>query len=142
MIRTYEELRKLKTFSERFKYLQLLDGQVGVSTFGGDRYLNQQLYRSREWRHIRNEVILRDGACDLGIEGHDIFAMTARVHHINPITAEQIRNHDPIIFDLDNLILCSLNTHNAIHYGDEPIHTVAQRLPNDTCPWKGGLNDR
>lgn len=138
MNKSYQELRFLKTFSERFRYLQLLDGEIGVRTFGGDRHLNQQLYRSKEWKIIRNEVILRDNACDLGIENFDIVTMSARVHHINPITADQIRNHDPIIFDLDNLILCSLNTHNAIHYGDEPIISIGQRIPNDTCPWKGG----
>lgn len=141
MIRTYEELRKLKTFSERFQYLKLLDGKVGFTTFGGDRYLNQRFYTSREWKRFRNEIVIRDNACDLGLEDHEIYG-PVYIHHLNPITAEHLRNNDPIILDPNNAITTSFNTHNCLHYGDEPITYIPQRLPNDTCPWKGGLNDR
>jgi hypothetical protein len=133
--RCYSELTSLKTFEERFEYLRL-DGVVGIETFGYDRYLNQLLYRSSEWKKIRNEIIVRDNGCDLGMDGHEIF-ISPLIHHINPITIDDIKNRNPIIFDSENLITTTLPTHNAIHYGYEPPNNnIQNRVPNDTCPWK------
>lgn len=134
--KTFSELSKLKTFEERFDYLKL-DGDVGEETFGGDRYLNQMLYKSKKWRSVRNKVILRDGACDLGIEGHDMNSMIL-IHHLNPITIDQIINNDPCVFDEDNLICTSKRTHNAIHYGDKTqlVDKPIERKAGDTTPWK------
>lgn len=133
--RCYTELMLLKTFKERLEYLRL-DGVVGTETFGYDRYLNQMLYRSAEWKKIRNEIIVRDNGCDLGVDGHEIF-ISPLIHHINPITIDDIKNRNPIIFDLENLITTTLLTHNAIHYGCEiPTCIIQDRVPNDTCPWK------
>ena len=133
--RCYSELILLKTFDERFEYLRL-DGVVGIETFGYDRYLNQLLYRSSEWKKIRNEIIVRDNGCDLGIDGHEIFG-SSLIHHINPITIDDVKNRNPIIFDSENLITTILSTHNAIHYGYEvPNNKIPNRIPNDTCPWK------
>lgn len=134
--KTFSELSKLKTFEERFDYLKL-DGDVGEETFGGDRYLNQMLYKSKKWRSVRNKVILRDGACDLGIEGHDMNSMIL-IHHLNPITVDQIINNDPCVFDEDNLICTSKRTHNAIHYGDKTqlVDKPIERKAGDTTPWK------
>lgn len=134
--RCYSELILLKTFEERFEYLRL-DGAVGIETFGYDRYLNQLLYRSREWKKIRNEIIVRDNGCDLGIDGHEIF-VSPLIHHINPITIDDVKNRNPIIFDSENLITTVLSTHNAIHYGYElpTSNKIQNRIPNDTCPWK------
>lgn len=132
----YSELKNLKTFKERFEYLKI-DGSVGEETFGYDRYLNQMLYKLPEWKKVRQEVIFRDNGCDLGIEGRPIHKR-AIVHHINPINAEMIVNRDPSLFDSNNLITTSHDTHNAIHYGieeavdKEPI----TRFKNDTTPWK------
>lgn len=135
--RTYIELISLPTFLERYKYLRL-GGKVGEDTFGYSRYLNQVLYnQSEEWKQIRRQAIIRDLGCDLGIEGMDIHGRIL-VHHINPITKRDIYQRSDKLFDLDNLICCSFNTHNAIHYGDinlldlEPI----ERRKNDTCPWR------
>ena len=135
-MKTYTELSKLKTFEERFRYLQETS-KIGEETFGFDRYANQQLYRSREWKRVRDEVIIRDGACDLGVEGREI-PKNAIIHHLNPITMEQIINRDPIIFDPENLITVSHRTHNAIHYGDEDqlLKGPVERKRGDTCPWK------
>jgi len=132
--RCYSELVSFKTFEERFEYLKL-DGIVGNETFGYDRYLNQLLYKSSDWKKIRNEVIARDNGCDLGIDGHEIF-ISPLVHHINPITIEDIKNRNPIIFDSENLITTILSTHNAIHYGYKLSNNIQNRVPNDTCPWK------
>lgn len=133
--RSYSELILLKTFEERFEYLRL-DGVVGIETFGYDRYLNQLLYRSSEWKKIRNEIIVRDNGCDLGIDGHEIFG-SPLIHHINPITIDDVKNRNPIIFDSENLITTILSTHNAIHYGYEvPNNKIPNRIPYDTCPWK------
>ena len=133
--RCYSELASFKTFEERFEYLKL-DGIVGIETFGYDRYLNQLLYRSSDWKKIRNEIIVRDNGCDLGIDGHEIY-VSPLVHHINPITIDDVKNRNPIIFDSENLITTILSTHNAIHYGYKPhSNNVQNRLPNDTCPWK------
>ncbi len=135
-IRTYSELSKLLTFEERYRYLKI-GGRVGEETFGYDRYLNQILYRSPRWKSVRNKVILRDLGCDLGIEGYDIPGRVL-VHHMNPITLEDIENNNEGIFDPEFLISTTHNTHNAIHYGDESLLILAPviRFPNDTCPWK------
>lgn len=135
-IKTYSELITLPTFEERFNYLKL-GGTVGESTFGFDRYLNQNLYKSQEWKSVRNKVIIRDNGCDLACEGHEIYGKVL-IHHINPITVEDIINRNPIIFDLENLITTVHNTHNAIHYGDENllIKGPIERTKNDTIPWK------
>lgn len=136
MNKTYSELCEIKSFEERFEYLKL-NGIVGTDTFGFNRYLNQILYRSSEWKKIRNKVIIRDNGCDLGVEGYDISGRIL-IHHINPITIEDVRNRNSIIFDLNNLITVSHNTHNAIHYGDKDLLITGpvERKPNDTCPWK------
>ena len=136
MIRTYRECMQLPTFQERYRYLQI-GGQVGKETFGFDRYLNQMLYRTPEWKRFRRDMIVRDNGCDLGCEGYEIYG-NVLVHHINPITVEDVINRNPCIFDPNNVICTSLNTHNAIHYGDETllITEPVVRKPNDTCPWK------
>lgn len=135
MIRRYSELIELRTFLERFNYLKLT-GSVGVSTFGFDRYLNQALYQSPEWKQARRDVILRDNGCDLGIE--DFPLDRALIHHMNPITVKQIENRDPIIFDKEFLITVSHNTHNAIHYSDDSLlpHPIVERQPDDTLLWR------
>ena len=136
MIRTYRECMQLPTFQERYRYLQI-GGRVGKETFGFDRYLNQMLYRTPEWKRFRRDMIVRDNGCDLGCEGYEICG-NVLVHHINPITVEDVINRNPCIFDPNNVICTSLNTHNAIHYGDETllITEPVVRKPNDTCPWK------
>lgn len=136
--RCYNELIKLKTFEERFEYLKL-GGKVGDITFGYDRYLNQTLYRSNDWKKARRDVIIRDEGCDLGIEDR-IITGRVMVHHMNPISIEDIENRNPEIFNPDYLITVSYETHNAIHYGDEKLlmnSVPNERKPNDTCPWKG-----
>lgn len=136
MIRTYSELIRLPTFEERFKYLQL-NGLVGVETFGFDRFFNQQFYSSPEWKAIRDEIILRDNGCDLGIEGYDIHGRIY-IHHMNPISVKDIINVTEYLLNPEYLICTTHNTHNAIHYGDESLLTLApiERMPFDTCPWK------
>ncbi|QBZ73566.1 HNH endonuclease [Streptomyces phage RosaAsantewaa] len=135
MIRSYREVRRLETLEERFHYLKLR-GKVGEATFGFDRYLNQAFYRSTEWRHIRDQVIVRDNGCDLGVEGFDIH-QGIYIHHLNPMTVAQIEAGDPAILDLDNLIAVSHRTHNAIHYGDESLlpRPLVERRPGDTNLW-------
>ena len=135
-IRTYSELILLPTFEERFEYLRL-DGKVGEDTFGFDRYLNQLFYRSQEWRKIRDYVIIRDSACDIGVEGYDIYSKVL-IHHMNAITARDIEKRTDLLLDPEYLISTTHNTHNAIHYGDENliIKTPIVRTKNDTCPWK------
>lgn len=137
MIRTYSELIRLPTFLERFRYLQL-SGQVGVETFGYDRYLNQILYRTGEWKRFRREIIIRDNGCDLACEGYNIVGQKILVHHLNPISVEDVLRRDPKVFDPENVICTILNTHNAIHYGDESLLVTEpiERKPNDTCPWR------
>lgn len=136
MNRCYSELITLPTFIERFRYLKL-DGSVGMDTFGHDRWLNQVLYRSSEWKRFRNGIIVRDNGCDLGDEDRPIFGKIL-IHHINPLTIEDVLNRSPKIFDEENVICTQLITHNAIHYGDESIlyQEPITRKPNDTCPWK------
>lgn len=134
--RTYSELRSIDSFEERFKYLKL-DGSVGESTFGFDRYLNQNLYRSKRWRKIRDEVIMRDNGCDLGIEGYEIRDQII-IHHLNPISVEDILEENDDIFNPEFLICTTKRTHNAIHYGDASLLPKGpiERKPNDTCSWK------
>lgn len=135
-IRTYSELIILPTFLDRFNYLKL-GGLVGKETFGFDRYLNQTLYRSAEWKRFRREIIIRDNGMDLALDGYEIFGKIM-VHHIDPLTIQDIIRRDPKIFDPENVICVSMNTHNAIHYGDESLLITEPivRTKNDTCPWK------
>ena len=134
--RSYSEVRKLESFEDRFRYL-MLGGAVGDPTFGWERYLNQKFYQSAEWKRVRRDVIVRDNGCDLGVEGFDVYK-NMYIHHINPMTAEDIRERNPIILDPDNLITVSHNTHNAIHYGDERFLTSikpVERRPGDHIRW-------
>ena len=135
-IRTYSVLSKLKTFKERFTYLRL-NGFVGKETFGFDRYLNQVFYKSAKWRSIRDFVIVRDNGCDLGIEGREIYGKII-IHHMNPITIQDIEHESDFLLDPEFLISTVHETHNAIHYGDENLLILApiERKPNDTCPWR------
>ena len=136
-LRTYSELITIPTFEERFRYLKL-DGRVGVDTFGFDRHLNQMVYqRDPRWKNARDIVIIRDNGCDLGMEGFEIFGKII-VHHMNVVTIDDILNDRDWIFDPEFLISTTLNTHNAIHYGDENLLVTAPivRTKNDTCPWK------
>lgn len=135
-IRTYSELLKLKTFEERYEYLRL-GGKVGKETFGFERYLNQTFYKSPEWLSVRNDVIIRDKGCDLGVEGHEIYGKIL-IHHMNPISAEDILNRSNLLLNPEYLISTVLLTHNAIHYGDESllVSTLVERKKNDMCPWK------
>ena len=135
-IRTYSELITFSTFEERFKYLQL-NGQVGESTFGFDRYMNQVFYRSQKWKSIRDFVIIRDCGCDLGVEGYDIHGKII-IHHMNPLSTRDIETESDFLLNPDFLICTTHNTHNAIHYGDENLLVTApiERTKNDTCPWR------
>ena len=136
-IRTYSELIMLPTFEERFRYLKL-GGKVGADTYGFDRYLNQQFYQHDPmWRSSRDTVIIRDNGCDLGVEGYEIHCKII-VHHMNPVTMDDIIKKRDWIYDPEFLICTVHNTHNAIHYGDEHLLTKAPivRTKNDTCPWK------
>ena len=137
MDKSYSELSKLKTLEERYEYLRTYS-KIGEETFGGHRILNQKLYTSNPlWNSIRRKIIIRDNGFDLGLEGYSIVGKII-VHHINPLTKEQLLNFDPCIFDPENLISCSHNTHNAIHYGDKSLlpQDPIERKPNDTCPWR------
>lgn len=133
--RCYSELRRLETFDERFEYLRL-DGQVGDATFGFARWLNQNFYRSPQWKRVRDEVILRDNGCDLGIPGHEVrFGLL--VHHMNPMTVEDIEHGRSWILDPEFLICASKRTHNALHYGgaDHLLPKRGERKPGDTRLW-------
>lgn len=135
-IKTYSELINLLTFEERFEYLKI-GGSVGASTFGFDRYLNQDFYRSREWKHLRRQIFLRDMGCDLACEDRPIVGRYV-VHHINPISKDDIIHASDFLLNPEYLITTDLDTHNSIHYGidrDEPSKFVTRR-PNDMCPWK------
>ena len=135
-IRSYSELITLQTFEERFEYLNLV-GKVGGMTFGSKRYLNQILYKTDMWLSTRNQIIIRDNGCDLGVYGRDVlFRIT--VHHINPITIEDVLMQSPMVFDPENLITTADMTHKAIHYGNSDLLITApiERSKNDTCPWK------
>lgn len=136
-IRTYSELIQLQTFEERFEYLRL-DGAVGEETFGFDRYLNQRFYQNDpEWKKVRRFVIMRDLGCDLGIEDREIHGRII-VHHMNPITIEDLINRTEFLLNPEYLICTLDSTHNAIHYGDENLlmKGPVQRTKNDTCPWR------
>lgn len=135
MMKRYSELRRLGTFDERFEYLRIR-GDIGKVTFGFERYLNQVLYHSREWRYTKKDIILRDNACDLGVPGYEI-EVGLMIHHMNPITIDDIENGADCVFDPDNLITTTLRTHNAIHFGNQDM---VSRLPivrrkSDTCLW-------
>ena len=135
-IRTYSELSKLATFEERYRYLRL-GGRVGEETFGFDRWINQMFYKDPEWLKIRDEVIIRDNGCDLGIEGREIYSRII-VHHMNPITKADILDRSEFLLNPEYLICTVKNTHDAIHYGDENllITLPMERNVNDTCPWR------
>lgn len=136
MSKSYSELMALPTYLERYLYLRI-GGKVGQATFGYDRYLNQILYTSDEWRSFRNDIIIRDKGCDLACAGYELHSRII-VHHINPITVEDVLNRDPKVFDPENVICVSHNTHQAIHYGDETMlpQLPVERTRNDTCPWR------
>lgn len=136
MTKTYSKLIQYEKFIDRYLYLKL-SGKVGFETFGCDRYLNQILYASSEWKSIRNRAIIRDCGKDLAHKDYEIPGRVI-VHHINPITKDDILNRDPKVFDLENLVCVSHNTHEAIHYGNEEIlpKEYVPRRPNDTCPWR------
>ena len=135
-IKTYSELMTLPTFKERYNYLKI-GGRVGEETFGFDRYLNQTFYKSEEWLKVRDEVIVRDNGCDLGIPDREIYGRIL-VHHMNPITIDDIKNRSDFLLNPEYLISTTKLTHDAIHYGDE--HLLAsepiERTKNDTCPWR------
>ena len=136
-IRTYSELITLPTFEDRYEYLKL-NRKIGEETFGFDRYINQQLYqRSQKWKSVRDKVIIRDNGCDLSMEGYEIWGKII-IHHMNPITIEDIERESDFVFNPEYLISTSLNTHNAIHYGDENLLIKApiERTKYDTCPWR------
>lgn len=136
IIKSYSKMLTFPTLEERFRYLEL-KGSIGKDTFGYDRYLNQILYHSGEWKSFRNNIIIRDNGCDLACEGHEIHKRIL-VHHINPITVEDVLNRSPKVFDPENVVCVSHMTHNAIHYGDENLLITApvERSQNDTCPWR------
>lgn len=136
MIRTYSELITIPTFEERYKYLRLV-GMVGKETFGFKRWLNQEFYHSDAWLRFRDKIIIRDNGCDLAFEGYDIYG-SILIHHLNPISYEDILNHNPCVFDPENVVSTKLSTHNAIHYGDESLlmKPLVERAKNDTCPWR------
>ena len=138
IIRTYSELITLETFEERFLYLKL-DGSIGEDTFGFDRYLNQLFYRSPEWKQVRNFVITRDMGCDLAIPDHEIINQQILIHHMNPLTKEDIINKSDYLLNPEYVICTTKKTHNAIHYGDERILdqiVPIVRTKNDQCPWR------
>ena len=133
-IKTYEELSRLKTFDERFRYL-VIGGTIGEETFGYDRWLNQRFYTSEEWKRLRRQVIIRDEGCDIGIPGMEIGDHLI-VHHMIPVTKLDVLSHSQALINPDFLICTSLKTHNALHYGDLSIlEPFIERRPNDTCPW-------
>lgn len=133
--RTYSELRRFNTHEERYEYLRL-NSSVGTATFGSERWLNQDFYRSAEWKRVRYTVISRDNGMDLGIEGFEIYDKII-IHHMNPITEEDIVHGNPDILDPEYLICCTQNTHNAIHFGDKSklVRPFVERQPGDTLLW-------
>ena len=136
IIRTYNELMLVPTFEERFEYLKL-SGRVGEETFGFDRWLNQKFYRSAEWKHLRDQVIIRDNGCDLGVEGREIYGKIL-IHHMNPITKKDILDRTDLLLNPMYLISVTKQTHDAIHYSDDSIlmKDPIVRSRNDTCPWR------
>lgn len=137
IIRTYTELMQLQTFEERYEYLRL-GGKVGEETFGFDRYLNQIFYKSPEWLRVRNYVITRDNGCDLAMPGREILGSKILIHHMNPITVDDILNRSEFLLDPEYLISTIKNTHDAIHYGNSELlyQDLIVRSKNDTCPWR------
>lgn len=135
-IKTYSELIMIPTYEERFEYLRC-NSAVGKETFGFDRYLNQVLYNSMDWKRLRRKIIIRDNGCDLALEGYTIYGKII-IHHINPISLDDIMKERSIVFDPENLVCVSFSTHNAIHYGDASLISTGpiERTPNDTCPWR------
>ena len=135
-VRTYSELVHLPTFEERFEYLRL-NGKVGSDTFGFDRYLNQSFYRSAVWKSARDKIIVRDMGRNLGMEGYDIYGKII-IHHMNPLRLSDYDRNSDFLLNPEYLICTTLDTHNAIHYGDENliIKGPVERRKNDTCPWK------
>lgn len=133
--RSYRELRRIETFEDRFAYLDL-GGQVGETTFGSDRWFNQRFYRSREWKHVRDIVIIRDGACDLGVPGYEIHGRIM-IHHMNPIAMEDLAHGSAFALDPEYLITTTHRTHNAIHYGSDSLlpKPVVERKAGDTKLW-------
>ena len=137
IIRTYSELIRIPTFEERYNYLKL-ESEIGIETFGFERYLNQRFYRSKEWKSLRDEIIVRDHGCDLGIVGYEIYDKIY-IHHMNPITADDIRNNTEYLMNPEFLISTTHDTHNAIHYGNSDLLNASvfvERTKNDTCPWR------
>lgn len=136
MTKTYSKLIKLKTFKERYEYLRL-DGLIGEETFGFDRYMNQKFYKSKEWKRIRDQVIVRDNGCDLGVEGYEIGGRIL-IHHMNPILLKDIQTLSEFLLNPEYLICTTLDTHNAIHYGNSNLLVIEpiERTKNDTCPWR------
>lgn len=134
-VRSYRELRRLETLEDRYAYLRVTSA-VGIETFGFERWLNQAFYTSTQWKHTRQQVIARDRGCDLGVEGYELFDRIV-IHHMNPITVDQVTQGDPAILDPEYLISVSHRTHNAIHYGDERLLVKApvDRRPGDTKLW-------
>lgn len=138
IFKSYNELLTMSSFEDRFRYL-MVGGTVGIETFGFDRIFNQRFYMSKEWKSVRNKVITRDYGCDLGLKDYPIFGNSIVVHHINPISMEDLENHTDFLFDLNNLITVSSVTHNAIHYGQSNYPKTLQpieRFSGDTCPWR------
>lgn len=135
-IRTYSELITFPTFEERYEYLRL-GGKIGEETFGFDRYLNQTFYKTKEWLSIRDKVIIRDNGCDLAMEDREIYSRIL-VHHMNPITKDDVLKRSKYLLDPEYLICTTKNTHDAIHYGDKSLLLVSpiERRKNDTCPWR------
>lgn len=135
-MKSYSELITIETYLERYRYLRITS-RVGETTFGYDRYLNQALYTSQEWREFRSQIIVRDNGFDLGFKDREIFG-TIIVHHINPITVKDVLNRNPKVFDPENVITTAHRTHQAIHYGDESLLDlpIVERTMYDTCPWK------
>jgi hypothetical protein len=135
MIRSYRDLRRLNTLEERFAYLSL-KGVIGDSTFGFDRWMNQEFYRSKQWRNLRHHILIRDNGCDLGIEGYEIHERPV-IHHMNPMTTEDLIRGSEHIVESDYLITTSHRTHNAIHYGDASLlpQPIVERRRGDTKLW-------
>lgn len=143
MIKSYSELKSLNTLEERFRYLSL-KGKVGIETFGFDRYLNQKFYNSYEWRKLRDEILIRDNGCELGLNDFPIRGRIL-IHHMNPIKERDLVDLTDYVMNPEYLVCVSHSMHNAIHYGDDNIlqrYFVVERKPNDTCPWKGSSDER
>ena len=139
MKKSYSELLSLDNFFDRYRYLRC-HSEIGVPTFGGSRHLNQELYRSSEWKEFRNDMIVRDKGYELAFDSDENFLIMGQiiVHHLNPLTKEQVLNRDPCIFDPENVVCCSIRMHNAIHFGDDSVLTqfkLTERKPGDTKLW-------